>query len=133
MRYWKQCTNGNAEEEEDESKVEDSEESKTDWKTEALEGDVQEFPSIQAKIKNMEEEAKKVSTPRGMFEVPDVKSKMRQGAPAAGWMEARTKLQKQFDTLITKTSAKMAKYGNIHVIERESPSKESQNGEDKTA
>merc|ERR1719341_504480 len=49
-----------------------------------------------------------------MYEVPDVKGKMRTGAPAAKWMEARGKLQCQLDTLITKTSEKMAKYGSIH-------------------
>ena len=34
----------------------------------------------------MEKEAKK---PLAMYEVPDVKSKMKTGAPAAKWMEAR--------------------------------------------
>ena len=54
----------------------------------------------------------------GQFFVPDVKSKMRAGAPpAAGWMEARTKLQGQLDSLIAKTSAKMSKYGTVHAIE----------------
>merc|ERR1712130_814406 len=62
-------------------------------------------------IKQMEEDAKK---PLAMYEVPDVKAKMRTGAPAAKWMEARGKLQNQLDTLITKTSEKMAKYGSIH-------------------
>merc|ERR1712001_751355 len=42
----------------------------------------------------------------------------RAGAPpAAGWMEARTKLQGQLDSLIAKTSAKMSKYGTVHAIE----------------
>merc|ERR1719341_2121972 len=54
-----------------------------------------------------------------MYEVPDVKAKMRTGAPAAKWMEARGKLQCQLDTLITKTSEKMAKYGSIHARVKE--------------
>ena len=54
----------------------------------------------------------------GQFFVPDVKSKMRQAAPpTAGWMEARSKLQTQLDSLIAKTSAKMTKYGTVHAIE----------------
>ena len=54
----------------------------------------------------------------GQFFVPDVKSKMRQtAAPAAGWMEARTKLQTQLDSLIAKTSAKISKYGTVHAVE----------------
>lgn len=84
------------------------------WKTEALEGDITEFPSIRDKIANMEDAGKSV----GQFFVPDVKSKMRAGAPpAAGWMEARTKLQGQLDSLIAKTSAKMSKYGTVHAVE----------------
>merc|ERR1719239_2102668 len=55
-----------------------------------------------------------------MYEVPDVKAKMRTGAPAAKWMEARGKLQCQLDTLITKTSEKMAKYGSIHARVKDS-------------
>merc|ERR1719228_235446 len=81
------------------------------WKADAIEGEEQSFPSIADKIKQMEEDAKK---PLAMYEVPDVKAKMRTGAPAAKWMEARGKLQNQLDTLITKTSEKMAKYGSIH-------------------
>ena len=46
-----------------------------------------------------------------------MKSRMRAGAPAAGWMEARSKLQHQLDTLITKTSAKITKYGTVHAVE----------------
>merc|ERR1711936_1110949 len=60
----------------------------------------------------MEEEAKKPKL--AMYEVPDVKAKMNKIAPTAKWMEARGKLQNQLDTLITKTSEKMAKYGSIH-------------------
>ena len=56
------------------------------WKADAIEGEEQEFPSIASKIKQMEEDAKK---PLAMYEVPDVKAKMRTGAPAAKWMEAR--------------------------------------------
>ena len=56
------------------------------WKADAIEGEEQEFPSISSKIKQMEEDAKK---PLAMYEVPDVKGKMRTGAPAAKWMEAR--------------------------------------------
>ena len=56
------------------------------WKVDAIEGEEQEFPSIASKIKQMEEDAKK---PLAMYEVPDVKAKMRTGAPAAKWMEAR--------------------------------------------
>ena len=79
-----------------------------------MEGDITEFPSIKDKIANMEDVGKSV----GQFFVPDVKSKMRTGAPpAAGWMEARTKLQSQLDSLIAKTSAKMSKYGTVHAIE----------------
>merc|ERR1712083_245252 len=89
---------------------------------EALEGEITEFPSIRDKIANMEDAGKSV----GQFFVPDVKSKMRQGPPpAAGWMEARSKLQTQLDSLIAKTSAKMTKYGTVHAIEpRETKSKE---------
>jgi len=117
MRYWKQCSS-TADDDTIDSKIENDDDDKNGqsaeptWKTDALEGEITEFPSIKNKIANMEEEAK----PR-MFVVPDVKSKMRQGAPAAGWMQARSKLQSQLDTLITKTSAKMTKYGNIHAIE----------------
>ena len=74
----------------------------------------------------MEEEAK----PK-MFMVPDVKSKMRQGAPAAGWMEARSKLQTQLDTLINKTSAKITKFGNVHAIEPKEFAKESSSESEK--
>ena len=74
----------------------------------------------------MEEEAK----PK-MFKVPDVKSKMRQGAPAAGWMEARSKLQTQLDTLINKTSAKITKFGNVHAIEPKEFAKESSSESEK--
>ena len=74
----------------------------------------------------MEEEAK----PK-MFLVPDVKSKMRQGAPAAGWMEARSKLQTQLDTLINKTSAKITKFGNVHAIEQNEFAKESSSESEK--
>ena len=56
------------------------------WKADAIEGEEQEFPSIASKIKQMEEDAKK---PLAMYEVPNVKAKMRTGAPAAKWMEAR--------------------------------------------
>ena len=56
------------------------------WKVDAIEGKEREFPSIASKIKQMEEDAKK---PLAMYEVPDVKAKMRTGAPAAKWMEAR--------------------------------------------
>jgi hypothetical protein len=56
------------------------------WRSEAIEGEEQDFPSIAAKIKQMEEEAKR---PLAMYEVPDVKSKMNTGAPGAKWMEAR--------------------------------------------
>merc|ERR1712066_1197854 len=86
------------------------------WKANAIEGEEQEFPSIADKIKQMEEEAKK---PLAMYEVPDVKSKMKTGAPAAKWMEARGKLQQQLDTLITKTSEKMSKYGSVHARVKE--------------
>merc|ERR1712112_464126 len=85
------------------------------WKLEAIEGEETEFPSIASKIKQMEEEAKR---PLAMYEVPDVKSKMNTGAPAAKWMEARGKLQQQLDTLITKTSEKMTKYGSVHAKEQ---------------
>jgi len=124
MRYWKQCsstaddtidTNNEAD---DDDNIGQSTEST--WKTDALEGEITEFPSIKNKIANMEEEAK-----TKMFVVPDVKSKMRQGAPAAGWMQARSKLQTQLDSLITKTSAKMTKYGNVHAIETKEFVKES--------
>merc|ERR1712106_789329 len=68
----------------------------------------------------MEEEAK-----LKLFEVPDVKSKMRKGAPAPGWMEARSKLQSQLDTLINKTSAKITKFGDGNAVEKKTFVKES--------
>ena len=74
----------------------------------------------------------------GRFSVPDVKSKMRQGEPGAGWMEARTKLQSQLDTLIAKTTAKITKYGTVHAIERkeitreETPEEQSREEEEST-
>merc|ERR1739842_174034 len=37
----------------------------------------------------------------------------------AKWMEARGKLQQQLDTLITKTSEKMSKYGSGHARVKE--------------
>ena len=91
-----------------------------------------EFPSIKDKIANMEDVGK-----NKMFTVPDVKSRMRtsSGAPAAGWMEARTKLQSQLDSLIAKTTAKMTKYGTVHAVEPrevvrdETPEKHSDNDE----
>eukprot|EP00092_Neocalanus_flemingeri_P012070 GFUD01013013.1.p1 GENE.GFUD01013013.1~~GFUD01013013.1.p1 ORF type:complete len:1302 (+),score=446.81 GFUD01013013.1:135-4040(+) len=130
MRYcWKQCSstaddtidtidteNENDDDDKNGQSVEPA------WKTDALEGEVTQFPSIKNKIANMEEEAK-----TKMFVVPDVKSKMRQGAPAAGWMEARSKLQHQLDSLITKTSAKMTKFGNVHAIEPKEFAKDSSN------
>merc|ERR1712066_1165248 len=49
----------------------------------------------------------------------------RGGAPpAAGWMEARSKLQTQLDSLIAKTSAKMSKYGTVHAVEPKETPKE---------
>jgi len=118
MRYWKQCSStadsgyfGEEGMDQDEPARDANGEVIAPWKADAIEGDEQEFPSIANKIKQMEEDAKK---PLAMYEVPDVKAKMRTGAPAAKWMEARGKLQNQLDTLITKTSEKMAKYGSIH-------------------
>jgi len=118
MRYWKQCSStadsgyfGEEGMEQDEPARDANGEVIAPWKADAIEGEEQEFPSIASKIKQMEEDAKK---PLAMYEVPDVKGKMRTGAPAAKWMEARGKLQCQLDTLITKTSEKMAKYGSIH-------------------
>merc|ERR1712128_237042 len=96
------------------------------WKTEAIEGDETQFPSIKNKIANMEEEAK-----LKLFEVPDVKSKMRKGAPAPGWMEARSKLQSQLDTLINKTSAKITKFGDVNAVEKKTFEKESSSESEK--
>ena len=80
----------------------------------ALEGDVQEFPSIRDKISNMEQVGKTI----GQFTVSDVKSRVKtDSTPAAGWMEARSKLQTQLDSLIAKTSAKISKYGTVHAVE----------------
>merc|ERR1719410_2637369 len=115
MRYWKQCAGAiDDEENPDECRDENDEgqSSEPSWKTDALEGDVQEFPSIKDKI-NFHNTQKEI----GRFSVPDVKSKMRQGEAGAGWMEARTKLQSQLDTLIAKTTAKITKYGTVHAIE----------------
>jgi len=123
MRYWKQCSStadsgyfGEEGMEQDEPARDADGEVVAPWKADAIEGDEQEFPSIASKIKQMEEDAKK---PLAMYEVPDVKAKMRTGAPAAKWMEARGKLQCQLDTLISKTSEKMAKYGSIHARVKE--------------
>ena len=73
----------------------------------------------------------------GIFNVPDVKSKMKtQTAPAAGWMEARSKLQTQLDSLIAKTSAKISKYGSVHaqepkvVVKEKTPEQEDEAAED---
>merc|ERR1711983_257187 len=55
---------------------------------------------------------------------------MRQGEPGAGWMEARTKLQSQLDTLIAKTTAKITKYGTVHAIERKEITREEQSREE---
>jgi len=74
----------------------------------------------------MEEEAK-----LKLFEVPDVKSKMRKGAPAPGWMEARSKLQSQLDTLINKTSAKITKFGDVNAVEKKTFVKESSSESEK--
>jgi len=123
MRYWKQCSSSTADSGYFGEEGLDTEDVPRDangevippWKLEAIEGEETEFPSIANKIKQMEEEAKR---PLAMYEVPDVKSKMNTGAPAAKWMEARGKLQQQLDTLITKTSEKMAKYGSVHVKEK---------------
>merc|ERR1712106_1186743 len=90
------------------------------------EGDETQFPSIKNKIANMEEEAK-----LKLFEVPDVKSKMRKGAPAPGWMEARSKLQSQLDTLINKTSAKITKFGDVNAVEKKTFVKESSSEREK--
>jgi len=123
MRYWKQCSStadsgyfGEEGMEQDEPARDANGEVIAPWKVDAIEGEEQEFPSIASKIKQMEEDAKK---PLAMYEVPDVKAKMRTGAPAAKWMEARGKLQCQLDTLISKTSEKMAKYGSIHARVKE--------------
>jgi len=93
MRYWKQCSStadsgyfGEEGMEQDEPARDASGEVIAPWKADAIEGEEQEFPSIASKIKQMEEDAKK---PLAMYEVPDVKAKMRTGAPAAKWMEAR--------------------------------------------
>lgn len=136
MRYWKQCSStadsgyfGEEGLEAEEHARDENGEVIPTWKADAIEGEEQQFPSIADKIKLMEEEAKK---PLAMYEVPDVKSKMNAPAPAAQWMEARNKLQFQLDTLITKTSEKMAKYGNVNVREREDfvkdPSSEADEG-----
>merc|ERR1712032_546673 len=100
MRYWKQCSStadsgyfGEEGMEQDEPARDANGEVIAPWKADAIEGDEQEFPSIASKIKQMEEDAK--------------------------WMEARGKLQCQLDTLITKTSEKMAKYGSIHARVKE--------------
>merc|ERR1719500_1630872 len=130
MRYWKQCSStadsgffGEEGMEQDEPAARDANgEVIAPWKADAIEGDEQEFPSIASKIKQMEEDAKK---PLAMYEVPDVKGKMRTGAPAAKWMEARGKLQCQLDTLITKTSEKMAKYASIHARVKDDFAKDS--------
>jgi len=126
MRYWKQCSNGGIENDDVVDIDKNGQSDEPAWKTDALEGEVTEFPSIKNKIANMEEEAK----PK-MFVVPDVKSKMRQAAPAAGWMEARTKLQSQLDTLINRTSAKMTKYGTVHAVEPKEFTKESSSESEK--
>merc|ERR1712080_699391 len=122
MRYWKQCSStadsgyfGEEGLETEDVARDASGEVIPPWKLDAMEGEETEFPSIATKIKQMEEEAKR---PLAMYQVPDVKSKMNTGAPAAKWMEARGKLQQQLDTLITKTSEKMAKYGSVHVKEK---------------
>jgi len=119
MRYWKQCSSTTDSGFFDEEGMEHEEPARdangeviAPWKADAIEGDEQQFPSIAEKIKQMEEEAKKPKL--AMYEVPDVKAKMNKIAPTAKWMEARGKLQNQLDTLITKTSEKMAKYGSIH-------------------
>jgi len=118
MRYWNQCSStadsgyfGEEGMDQDEPARDANGEVIAPWKADAIEGEEQEFPSIASKIKQMEEDAKK---PLAMYQVPDVAAKMRTGAPAAKWMEARGKLQCQLDTLITKTSEKMARYGSIH-------------------
>ena len=47
----------------------------------ALEGDIQDFPSIRDKIANMEEVGKTI----GQFRVPDVKTRVKaDSTPAAG-------------------------------------------------
>merc|ERR1711970_706721 len=128
MRYWKQCSTTDASEDTENSNGDDNKGQSDEpaWKTEALEGDVTQFPSIKNKIANMEEEAK----PK-MFVVPDVKSKMRQTTPTAGWMETRSKLQNQLDTLITKTSAKITKFGDVNAVEKKSFVKESSSESEK--
>ena len=98
------------------------------WKVDALEGDASEFPSIRDKIANMEEVGKTI----GQFTVPDNKARVKTtAAPAAGWMEARSKLQGQLDSLIARTTAKISKYGTVHAVEpreREVASQEEQPG-----
>jgi len=129
MRYWKQCSSTDITIDTDKS-IDDDNNGQSDepaWKTEALEGDITEFPSIKNKIANMEEEAK----PK-MFVVPDVKSKMRQTTPTAGWMETRSKLQNQLDTLINKTSAKITKFGDVNAVEKKSFVKESSSESEKS-
>jgi len=128
MRYWKQCSTTDVSEDTENSNGDDNKGQSDEpaWKTEALEGDVTQFPSIKNKIANMEEEAK----PK-MFVVPDVKSKMRQTTPTAGWMETRSKLQNQLDTLITKTSAKITKFGDVNAVEKKSFVKESSSESEK--
>jgi len=129
MRYWKQCSSTDVTIDSDKSNDEDKngQSDEPAWKTEALEGDITEFPSIKNKIANMEEEAK----PK-MFVVPDVKSKMRQTTPTAGWMETRSKLQNQLDTLISKTSAKITKFGDVNAVEKKSFVKESSSESEKS-
>jgi len=129
MRYWKQCSSTDVTIDSDKSNDEDKngQSDEPAWKTEALEGDITEFPSIRNKIANMEEEAK----PK-MFVVPDVKSKMRQTTPTAGWMETRNKLQTQLDTLINKTSAKITKFGDVNAVEKKSFVKESSSESEKS-
>jgi len=104
MRYWNQCTGSDKAEE----SIDDTDETKVEtWKDVALEGDETQFPSIKQKIHQMEEEAKTKMVTR----VPDVKRNLNLGeVKTAGWMEARKKLQVQLDTLLTKTSAKMAAF-----------------------
>merc|ERR1712198_295372 len=136
MRFWKNAAGADEEEGE---QVEENDENNLGkscepaWKSEALEGDLTEFPSIRDKIANMEDVGKTI----GIFNVPDVKSKMKtQTAPAAGWMEARSKLQTQLDSLIAKTSAKISKYGSVHaqepkvVVKEKTPEQEDEGAED---
>jgi len=99
MRYWNQCTTGNQE------TTDTSSNTNSGWKEDAIEGEETEFPSIKQKIHQMENEAKAKMVTR----VPNVKKNLNLGEEKpAGWMEARKKLQAQLDTLLTKTSAKMA-------------------------